>query len=340
MKNIKKYVNILFIILLIILVVFLFKRFSIFLDLLGIVLVSFIISYSLRPYYKALLRKKIKPKLAAAIVILSILAFILGIIFILLPVMFKEGINLNQFIDTIDMYIYKIKETNLNFLQNEYISNFLGLFYDKLEIFIQSSLQRALEKIVSTGQNILLFFISPTLIYFFLCDDFLILNGIFKLLPCSSRQIVRNALVHIDKVLERYIITQFELCFIIGILTFVTLIFLNVQFPLLLSIINAIFNIIPYFGPIIGAVPIILLSSIQSFKNVIFVAIALLVIQQIEGDIISPKVIGDNVNAHPVTILILLLIGGNIGGILGMIIIVPIWVILKVIYEDLEAYLF
>ena len=63
-------------------------------------------------------------------------------------------------------------------------------------------------------------------------------------------------------------------------------------------------------------------------------------IQQIEGNILSPKITGDSTNMHPIIIIILLLIGEKLGGFVGMIIAVPIGVIIKVIYEDINDYLF
>ncbi|WP_010292907.1 AI-2E family transporter [Clostridium senegalense] len=319
---------------------FILKKFPIFLDLIMVVLLSFIISYSLRPYYKFLIKKGMNSRLSALVVILSIILGIIIIFTILIPSIFNESENLNGLLITIEEYISKFKNLKIPMGNNEYIANFMTVVYEKVQLLFNELANSAIEKIIQLGENILLFLIVPTVIYFFLCDDNLILSGLLKFIPNSERQALRKTLLHIDKVLERYIITQFELCGIIGVLTFFSLAFLKVKFPVLLSVINAIFNIIPYFGPVIGAVPIIILSSMTSIRTAVYVSIVLAIIQQVEGDIIGPKIIGDSVNAHPLTILILLLIGGNIGGIIGMIIVIPIWVTIKVIYEDIEAYLF
>ncbi|MBD8046227.1 MAG: AI-2E family transporter [Clostridium argentinense] len=320
--------------------ILLMKRFPIFLDLIGVILVSFIISYSLRPYYKFLVRKGLNRRFSAVFVILTIILSILLTCTILIPSVFKDSSNITDMLLDIEKYINNFKSTDITLGNNKFITHFINVVYDKLQIIIINMIEKSIETVILAGENILLFLVSPTLIYFFLCDDNLILNGILKLFPASSKAMFRKVLTHIDKVLERYIITQFELCALIGILTFIVLLALKVKFPLVLSLINAIFNIIPYFGPVIGAVPILILASLNSLKSVVSVGIALMVIQQIEGDIICPKIVGESVSAHPLTILILLLIGGNIGGVLGMIIIVPVWVTIKVLYEDIESYLF
>ncbi|WP_243151863.1 AI-2E family transporter [Clostridium senegalense] len=338
--NKNKIINISFMIFILLGIYFILKKFPVFLDLTMVVLLSFIISYSLRPYYKFLIRKGMNSRLSALVVILSIMLGIIIIFTILIPSIFKESENLNGLLIAIEEYIVKFKNLEIPMGNNEYIASFMTVVYEKIQILFNELAGSAIEKIIQLGENILLFLIVPTVIYFFLCDDSLILNGLLKFIPNSERPALRKTLLHIDKVLERYIITQFELCGIIGVLTFFSLAFLKVKFPVLLSLINAIFNIIPYFGPVIGAVPIIILSSMTSIKTAVYVSVVLAIIQQVEGDIIGPKIIGDSVNAHPLTILILLLIGGNIGGIVGMIIIIPVWVTIKVIYEDIEAYLF
>ena len=336
----KKIIKYIIIGLIIIFTIILIKKIPIFLDLFGVIVISFIISYSLRPYYKFLVRKGVSKKVSALLVLLSIVVFIILILTILIPCILSEGKNLAEILSNLEGYLGSAKNIDIPFGDNEYVIKGLNNVYYKLQEIVSQGIGNLGEKIISIGENILIFLISPTMIYFFLCDDELILNGIAKFIPNGGKREFRKAIIHVDKVLERYIITQFELCGIIGILTFISLMILRVKFPLLLSFINAIFNIIPYFGPFIGAVPIVILASIKSIKSGIYVAIVLTIIQQIEGDVIGPKIIGDNINAHPLTVLMLLLIGGNIGGVLGMIIIIPIWVTAKVLYEDLEGYLY
>ncbi len=101
-----------------------------------------------------------------------------------------------------------------------------------------------------------------------------------------------------------------------------------------------IFNIIPYFGPVIGSLPAILIAFTKSPKTALWAFILLYFIQQIEGDILSPKITGDSVDMHPLTVILLLLIGGKIYGFVGMVLAIPIGVIMKIIYEDLNYYLF
>ncbi len=145
---------------------------------------------------------------------------------------------------------------------------------------------------------------------------------------------------NIDKVLSRYIVSQLLLSVIIGVLTFIMLLVLGIKLPLILAILNAIANIIPYFGPIIGGVPMVLIALLQSPTKAILALIGAFLIQQIEGDLLAPKITGVCINFHPIIIIILLILGGKIGGVAGMVLAVPILVIVKVIYDDINYYLF
>lgn len=78
----------------------------------------------------------------------------------------------------------------------------------------------------------------------------------------------------------------------------------------------------------------------DSFSKCLWSAIAIFIIQQIEGNILSPKITGDSTNIHPLIIVILLLIGEKLGGFIGMILVIPMAVIIKVIYEDINYSLF
>lgn len=115
---------------------------------------------------------------------------------------------------------------------------------------------------------------------------------------------------------------------------------MKIDFPIILSVLNAFFNIIPYFGPIFGAIPAIAIALIQSPEKALWTAVCLYVLQQIEGNILSPKVTADSISMHPLVVILLLIIGGEIAGFIGMVLAVPLGVIIKVMYEDLNYYMF
>ena len=94
--------------------------------------------------------------------------------------------------------------------------------------------------------------------------------------------------------------------------------------PLVLSVVNGLVNIIPYFGPIIGGVPIVFIAMTSSVTKGIIALVGVFIIQQVEGDVLAPKITGDCISMHPVTIILLLILGEKLAGVAGMVLCVPI----------------
>ena len=246
---------------------------------------------------------------------------------------------MGNILDNIDSYVESLaQKMNLN-----NISLFEDIYMrirDEMNIFLRTFSNNLFDNILSCLESLISLAIIPIVTYYFLVDGELIFNKLLLILPTEKRIIAKNVITHIDKVLSRYIISQLLLSVIIGVLTTVALLILNVKFAIVLGIFNGIFNIVPYFGPIIGGIPAVFVALMESPNKALWTAFVVFIIQQIEGNILSPKITGDSTNMHPIIIIILLLIGEKVGGFIGMIIIVPIAVIIKVIYEDINDYLF
>ena len=119
--------------------------------------------------------------------------------------------------------------------------------------------------------------------------------------------------------------------FIVGILTFGALWILGVDHALVFGILYGVLDIIPYFGPFLGMIPIVLFLLLQGEANIFLVIVLLFLIQQFENYFISPRILGDQVGLHPVSVILLVLVGGYCGGIIGMVLIIPVAAVLKVV---------
>ena len=111
---------------------------------------------------------------------------------------------------------------------------------------------------------------------------------------------------------------------IIGVICFIGLSILRNPYALLLSVIVGVFNMIPYFGPILGAVPAIIITLFTGFMPAVFVAIFILILQQFDGLVLGPKILGDSIGLSPFWIISGILIGGALWGPLGMFFASPI----------------
>ncbi|MBU3091930.1 AI-2E family transporter [Clostridium sp. CF011] len=321
-------------------VLFMLIKIPIVKQLINLVFISFIVAYILKPLYMLLIRKGVNKKASACLIIVGLLSLVLLTFIVVIPSIFRESLDINKAINDLQKYLInanmKIKVLN----RSRVMSSIMTTIYQKSNAQILLIFDKILDSIMGIGENILTYMVSPLIVYYFLCDSENMINKALIVFPPESRNIIKRIIADIDKVLGRYIISQFILCGIITIATFLILMFMKVDFPLILSLINGIFNIIPYFGPIFGVIPIILIALLDSPKIALYTALWLFALQQIEGSILSPKIIGDSISMHPLTVILLLVIGGKVGGILGMILAVPLGVVIKVIYEDLNYYLF
>ena len=338
--KIKKIINIFIIALITLILVFIYFKSKIINSIINILFISFILSYSLKPIINYIRdRFKLSKKVSSIIVILIILFSIVALIYKLIPALLRESNGIGNILDGLDRYAVeianKMKINDVEFFKKIYIE-----ISEKLNIFFREISENILDNLMTYFESIISLAILPIVTYYFLVDGEVIYNKLLLILPTKNRIIIKKMIGNIDKVLSKYIISQLFLSFIVGILTLITLFFLDVKFFIALAMINGIFNIIPYFGPILGSIPAVIVALIDDPKKGLYTLFFMFLIQQIEGDILAPKITGDSINMHPIVIIILLLIGEKFGGILGMIIVVPIGVIIKVIYDDINDYLF
>ncbi|WP_027623309.1 AI-2E family transporter [Clostridium lundense] len=336
-KNNIKYV--VYFILFIIISLLLFKI-KIIKDISYLVFISFIVAYVLKPLNERLVQIGFNRCFSSVLLIILIIFIIVLSTTFLIPTLFRESANINETIYKIEMFINEFYEKIKPLSNNKMFYNILQNVYGRINATFDNAFNTAFERILKVGENLVSFAIVPIIAYYFLADGKEIKNRLLTLFPVKSRNIIRKVSKDIDKILGRYIATQVILCIIVGVLTFIVLLLLKVEFPLMLSLLNAFFNIIPYFGPIFGALPGIIVAFLKSPQVALWTAIWLYLIQQVEGNIISPKFIGDNISMHPLIVILLLVIGGKLWGFFGMVLAVPIGVIIKVIYEDINYYIF
>ncbi len=325
---------------LIILSIFIYLYFTPIRDVINLLVISFIIAYTLKPLRNYFSEKlNISAKKSSLLIIFLLLLSFVGLLYSIVPSIIKESGNFGIMLDSIEEYILnlavKFKLDRLPIFETIYMQ--IG---EKINMILSSASTNLIDNMILLGENIVALAVVPITIYYLLADGDLIYKKLLLIFPTDKRILIKNINNNIDKILSRYILSQLLLSLIIGALSFVLLLVLRIKFPLVLSIINAIANIIPYFGAIIGGVPIIFMALTGSVTKGILAAIGVFLIQQVEGNFLAPKITGDSTNMHPIIIIILLILGEKIGGVIGMVLIVPIAVIIKVVYDDIDYYLF
>lgn len=317
-----------------------------FVSVLNTVLIPFLIAgflyYVTNPLVK-FLEKELKVKRIFGVLITLVPLFgliTLGIIY-LLPILITQLTSLIN--STQD--VYKGLQKWINQLsQNELFKNFniqsilrqLNLSYVDILQNILNGVTNSLGSVVSAVLNTLLILImTPIFLVYFLIDG-------DKLLPMLERTVLKRDKLNISKLLinlnatiARYISGISIDAFIIGTLAFIGYSIIGLKYALVFAIFSAIANLIPYIGPSIGLIPMIITYLIMDPQKMVIAVLYMLIVQQIDGNILYPRIVGGVMKVHPITIMVLLLLSSNIYGIVGMIVAIPTYSILKEIAKFL-----
>lgn len=302
-------------------------------------IIAMIVSYVLNPVVTLLHERKV-PRTIAVLLIYAVFCAALAVILVNLIPMFKEQMDeLNRHVPDLT-YRAESLVTDLNntSLLPDSIREGLNKSIYQMEKKLSDTVTHFINNIGSVVNAVFIAFIIPFLAFYILKDFDLFERTVITYVPKSHRKNTVRLLKDIDAALGSYIRGQFIVCIIVGLLAYIGYIIIGVPYPLLLAGIVAVTNIIPYLGPFFGAAPALLVASTISFKMVLFVAIVNLSCQVLEGNVVSPQVVGRTLHMHPLAIIFALLVGGEVAGIVGMILAVPIFAALKVIVQHIFAY--
>ncbi len=202
-----------------------------------------------------------------------------------------------------------------------------------IQDYVMENLRKALNALIKIVTILFNLVLSMIIAYYFIKDAKFFREYFLSLTPRKWRNGLIGTGREINLILSNFIQGQLLTALIVGILESVGLFLINVKYPLVLGLVGGIANIIPYFGPFLGAIPAIAIALIDSPMKALWTIVVFSVVQQIDNAFISPKIIEGRLGLHPVTTILAVLIGGEFFGIMGMLISVPAFAIIKVILK-------
>lgn len=302
-------------------------------------LIAILIAYLIYPVIKKMHHFNIPKSIAILIIYLLFFGGTAYLIYRVYPTVIHQLSDLNKqlphFIEMYRDFVYSLYEYTA-FLPETVHDKMDELIYD-IESFIENLLTNLVRGFTKVFDLIVFLTVIPVLVFYFLKDFVKIKNYFKKWVPSKYQARISDLTHAIDKSLGNYIRGQLLVCLFVTLTTFLAFYILNVKYALLLAIIVGLTNIIPYFGPIIGAIPAVAITAATSGKMVLMVLLCIFIIQLIEGNLLSPYIVGKSINIHPVAIIFALLLGGQLSGVLGMILAVPVLTVLNVITTHLFA---
>lgn len=343
MIKLNRVIQIALLVTLVFVIVFLYSKvsylFASFSSLVQIIFVPILLAaffyYLLRPVIGLMAKYKVKRTLSILIVFLVFSAILIWFVLAMLPLLQKQFISLidnaPSFFDAIGKQITALQQNetiNSIFPASEFdwstVSNYINKGLSSVNAYIGS-----LVNFVSNFTIVL--FITPIILFFLLKEGEKLPTRIVNGAPKRFKDDVQEMLGDFDKVLSNFIVGRVLVNLALGVLMYIGFIIIDLPYALLLTTIAVVANFIPFVGAILSSVPIVIVALVDSPSKAIWSLVIILVAQQIQDNLIAPYIFGKQLNIHPLTTIILVLGAGKIGGIIAMIIIIPAYLILKIV---------
>lgn len=287
-------------------------------DVIILLFIAIIFMSALSPMVEYLEKLKLPKSLAIAVVYVLILALLVGLISLVTIPLFEQTSNLFLTLpDRIQQLIPQDGPINRNLLQEQ----------------LNSFSKNAIDFTFAIFNNFLAF-ISIAVLTFYLLLEHDRLDSLIGQFFVGREEVAKLVVRKIEDKLGAWMRGQIVLSLIISVLVYLALFLLGVPYALPLAIIAGIFEVVPVIGPIISAIPAVIVGWTIAPLLALFVAIAFFVIQQLENHLIVPQVMKRAVGLNPLIVILAVSIGGKLLGLAGALLAVPITVVIQIIIED------
>lgn len=227
-----------------------------------------------------------------------------------------------------------------------FIPGFLDISPQDLNVWIDQTLAQLLNSgqaaigktIISVGGGIVVLFLIPVYVFFILYYQPLLSDVIRKLFSKNHQRHVNEVFTQTKNVVKRYLVGLLIEAIIVSILNAVGLLIIGLDYAILLGILAALLNVIPYVGGIVGlALPMIVALATKSPISVLYVVIVYYAVQLIDNNYIVPKIVASKVRINALVSIFVVIAGGALWGIPGMFLSIPLTAILKVMFDHIDA---
>jgi len=319
---------------------FLFEPIIIFASTLFLpILLAGILFFIFNPVVKLLEKARIPRSLAILLFYLLFIGLVILLIAIVGPIISAQ---ITDFFANAPRYVIDIRNFLLDLSETTWFKWIMSQDYVSISQLEQTlmdfttslpeNITTSVGTVLGVVTNITLTAITvPFILFYMLKDGHRFSETAVKLLPTSYRKEGLTIFRDLYETLSTYIQGQVIVSLAVGIGCFIGYSIIGLKYALLLGIVVSVTNIIPYVGPFIGATPAVIIGFLDSPSKGLLAGLVITIVQQLDGNILSPLIIGKRLNTHPLTIILLLIGAGSFGGLLGMILAVPTYAVLKAV---------
>ncbi len=304
-------------------------------DILILLLIAITLASALEPLVELFLQWRIPRSVSVVAVYILALAFVVLIGFLVTPPVIQQFQQV----------------TNNDFLASE-ISNKIGPNSFLRDFNLTEILSKNVQSLANQFNVLSENFFSKTLgvfngfieivtvlvvSFYLLAEKNGMKNFVYTLAPKESQPKILHIVTRIQKKIGLWMIGQIIVSAVIFAITFIALTVLGIKYALVLAILSGFFELIPYIGPFVAAIPAIFFAFLQSPTLAVVVMIMYIVLSKIEGYVLVPKIMQKTVGVSPLVILLAILIGFKLAGIFGILLAVPVVAVIQVIIEEWET---
>lgn len=304
-------------------------------DVLAILFVSMVLSSAIDPWVDWMQKKGLPRALGISLIYAGLLLIIGLVFYLIIPPIVTQ---FNQLVSDFPFYTEKISEFLFNLKSYVASNNWLEQIKESLGA-TTTSLQNAASGVFTTLFDIVggIFSLAIILVitFYMVVEQEVIRKLIWSLTPEGKQNYIMDLFNRMQQKMGLWLRGQLILCLVIFALTYVGLLILGVKYALILALIAGLTEFIPYLGPLLGAVPAVFIAFTQSPTLALFVIILYIVIQQLEGNFLVPKIMEKAVGINPIISIAVLMIGFAVGGIMGALLSIPVATAVLVIFDDL-----
>ncbi|PRR90890.1 MULTISPECIES: AI-2E family transporter [unclassified Bacillus (in: firmicutes)] len=307
------------------------------------IILTGVVYYLLNPVVNLLERFKVKRIYSILLLYLVIIGVITVTIVSIIPFLQAQTMslfhNLPKYVDTVEDQIRQLTGSNfINQVQNTMnfnVSELVSKASSQATSLLESTFTGVGTFLGALTEIIISIVTVPFILFYLLKDGKKLPDYFLKFIPNNLREHTHIVLHEMNHRLSSYILGQIIVSFCIGILLLIGYMIIGLDYALLLALIASCTSVVPYLGPTIAITPAIVIALVTSPIMLLKLIIVWTVVQLIEGKFISPQVMGKNLHIHPVTIIFVLLTAGKLFSVIGIIVAIPTYAVLKVITTHL-----
>ena len=194
-------------------------------------------------------------------------------------------------------------------------------------------LTRTVSTVANTLTTVIGLAVVPFMVFYLLKDREEVGGGFYSLMPPEAQRHTANVVAIVNRVVGAYVRAQLTLAIVAGIAVFLGLYLLGIRFAVLLAVIAGVSELIPVIGPLIGAIPGILVTLATSPEDLVWVVLLYVGIQLVQNAFLAPRIQGQAVELHPVLIMVILVIASEVAGLWGVILAVPVAAVSRDVFK-------